>query len=139
MSHPSSSSPYININNRPSSEILQDFQTYTITIPMHEQHLSLQLDSSHRDHSNLIEHSLSIHLGLSIVEHILLRCESTKFWLKDHFYPQHHILFQDEIVGLFSGLILWTFLLFLLDLDHRSSTRDSFRLAKCRPMACNYL
>ena len=81
---------------------------------MHEQHISLQLDSNHRDrdHSNLIERSFSLHLGLSIVEHILLRCEATQFWLKDHFYPQDHILFKDEMVGLFSSLVSFSELSF---------------------------
>ena len=81
---------------------------------MHEQHISLQLDCNHRDRDqlNLIERSFSLHLGLSIVEHLLLRCETTQFWLKDHFYPQDHILFKEEMVGLFSSLVWFSGLSF---------------------------
>ena len=132
------SSTYVTVKNRPSTEVLHAFETSTITIPIHEGHLSLEIDSQNSNESNLIEYSLALHLGLSIVEHVLLRCQCTHSWWKDHFYPTNHILFKEETVSLSFGLILWTSVWLLLDFERGSAARDSFRLAQYRSMARDY-
>jgi hypothetical protein len=96
-----SSRQYINFDNQPYDKISKDFEECSITIPLHHQYVSLKIDHNHSDDVNLIRNSLALHVGLSIVENILLRCDYVSYWLKDHFFPKHNVLFKDEIVSLF--------------------------------------
>lgn len=89
----------------PCQEITEDFENNHITIPMHEKKIKIEIDEFHLDESILVEKSLAVHLGLSIIEHILLRCPSIKYWLKNQMYPIHHIIFHDEVVSLFIDMI----------------------------------
>lgn len=82
---------------------------------MHNQYISLKIDHNHSDNVNIIKDSLALHIGLSFVENILLRCDWIAYWLKDHFFPQHNVLFKNEMVSLFFYLLSITIVILALE------------------------
>lgn len=105
MSRRNSFQHYLDIDNEPYDEMLKHLEESSITIPLHHQFLTLKIDNKHIDKMNLIRNSFSLHVGLSLIEHILLQCDCTAIWLKDHFLPTHNVLFKSEIVSYFFHLI----------------------------------
>jgi hypothetical protein len=79
MSRRNSSGHYINFDNRSYNEIRKDFEECSITIPLHHQYVSLKINHNHSGDVNLIKNSLALHVGLSIVENILLQCDCVAY------------------------------------------------------------
>jgi hypothetical protein len=85
------------ISNHPSVDIMKHFDELSITLPLHQEQVKLWLDP-HGERVEIKE-CLTLHIALSLIEHILKKCSHVSYWLKDHLFPVNNVLFKTEMVN----------------------------------------
>jgi len=85
--------------NQPPSDMIEHFVKFSITLPIHQQKIQLQLDPHCNESAETIQSCFALHVALSLIEYVLQQCLYIGFWLKDHFLPSNHILFTNEVVN----------------------------------------